>query len=489
MRFLLQLPVVRSLHKRQLLFPVVVVLVIVGVLAQGALEQSPPAEAVQETSVTEPVPVAVPRALIRPDLEKTPLTYFADYWSQLAEQASPSLALVGPSRTPAVLVGPRLALTTVDAALEVLAARNREAAMREPEDGEADEDEDGDAVTDTDAEVNDAEPAVAAVDDGPFRLRGWSAEVGLALFDVAGEDRAAFTLADPRALPSGSYLAAVTVSRDGEPTVSPGYLVTTKSGEYDDDATGDLVISMDLPSTLVAAAVVNLDGALVGFAYAGPDGHRVVTSAEMLELIEQLQTDAVCRSVEVADLTDDVRTILALETGVLIEYVRQDAFDPAPSLRGGDVLLEWAGERLQTAEQFNQLYDVQEPGALVRYRTLRNRRRVSGGTVMPNAECEPLRPGPVRLAPFGLAVQWAPETADETDEGSGWRVVAVAPDGPSAQAGIEELDWVVAINGEILAEEADGQLLESASERPQPLLLSLRRDDRMRLVAVSPADE
>ena len=480
-------------------------LVIAGVLAHGALEQSEPAEAVQETSVTEPVPVEIARPLIRADLEKTPLTYFADYWAQLAEQSRGSLALIGPSRTPAVLVGPRLAITTVDAALDVLAARNREAVMREAEgeETEAEQTED-EEVEANDAEtpsfvaddietppsaVEDAETPLPVEDDGPFRLRGWSTEIGLALFDVIGEEWAAFTLTDPRGLPSGSYLAAVTVSRAGEPTVTPGYLVTTTSGERDNGATSDLVVSMDLPSTLAAAAVVNLDGALVGLAYAAPDGHRVITSSVMLGLIEQLQTDTVCRSIEVADLADDVRALLSLETGVLIEYVRGDAFDPAPSLRGGDVLLEWAGDRLLTAGQFNQLYDAQEPGDLVRYRTLRDRRRVSGGTVMPDADCEPVRPGPVHLIPFGLAVEWVSGSREETGAGSGWRVVAVAPDGPSAEAGVAERDWLVAVNGETLDEEVDRRMLERASARPQPLLLSLRRDDRMTLVAVSPANE
>ena len=44
MRSLLELPVIRNLHQRQLLFPVVVLCVVVGVLADGALDRISRAE-------------------------------------------------------------------------------------------------------------------------------------------------------------------------------------------------------------------------------------------------------------------------------------------------------------------------------------------------------------------------------------------------------------------------------------------------------------
>ena len=246
---------------------------------------------------------------------------------------------------------------------------------------------------------------MTSVDDvGPHRLRAWNEALGLALFDVSDVAETAFTLSDPRSLPSGSYLGAVTLDGSGEPTITPGYLVTTVGGT--DRGSGDLIVSMDLPSTLSVAAIINLDGAMVGFAYASELGPRVVTATEMLGLIETLQTETVCRSIEVSDLDDEVHRRLGVERGMFIEYVRPEAFAREPSLRGGDILLEWGDTSLESAELFAGLYDAQMSGSLVRYRVLRGRRRVTGGTIMPARDCAPVTAEPVRLPRFGLAVQW-----------------------------------------------------------------------------------
>ena len=470
MRALLRLPVIRSLHQRQLLFPVVLALVVVGVLALGAVQQGELAEATQQPAA-EPPAVEVPRpAVSRADLQKTPLTYVSDYWAQLAEQSRPKLTLIGESPIAAVLIGPRLAVTTADAAVAIIEARRRDALTRAPE-------------------AEDAEVLPPSEEVGPFRLRGWDAGVGLALFDLTRAGGPAFTLTDPRGMLSGSYLGAVTLGPDGTATITPGYFVTTVPDEIDATPAGDLVVSMDLPSTLDIAAVVTLDGELVGVAYTTPGGHRVISSTALLSLIEELETETVCRSIEVADLDESVSTVLALQTGVLIEWVHEPAFDPEPSLWAGDVLLEWAGEPLESAAQFNELYDAQEAGALVRYRVLRSGRRVSGGTIMPEAGCEPPRPDPIRLIPYGLAVEWVSESERGAPDDSGWQVIAVASDGPSALAGVEEGDWLITVDRTTVDTERDRPTLERVAEGSGPLLLSLRRGDRVKLVVISPAGE
>ena len=80
--FLLRLPVVRALHKRQLLFPTVLLIIVAGVLVQGALERNQAGDEFGD-GVGALVPVTPPRPIVRADLEKTPLTYFSDYWNQL----------------------------------------------------------------------------------------------------------------------------------------------------------------------------------------------------------------------------------------------------------------------------------------------------------------------------------------------------------------------------------------------------------------------
>ena len=502
MKFLLRLPGVRTLHQRQLLFPAIVVIVVAAVLLEGTLERSQPAEANEESSFDEPVP----RPVIRSELEKTPLTYFSDYWSQLAEGARPKLTAIGSSGTPAILVGSGMALTTLEPALEIVAARDRtrlttadpESALEPAEDVTEDPNAVGETAPEapgaalTDAAVTD-DPMTSEGDEdggalteesGPHRLRSWDDEIGLALFDVESPDQIAFTLSDPRLLPSGSYLGAVTLDAGGRSAITPGHLVTAHSGPDG----GELVVSMDFPETLSIAALVNLEGALVGVAYGTPDGHRVVTSTEMLRLLEALQTETRCRGLEVSDLSADVRSVLDLEVGVLVEFVDIAAFEPLASLRGGDILIEWGGEEIRSAEQFMELYDAQEPGSLVSYRVVRDRRRVTGGVVMHSRGCSPPGPEPVRLPRFGLAVQWMPEQ-DEPAVTAGWMVVAVAPDGASATAGVDERDWLVALDRRTLDNERDRTSLEAAADSDDALLLSLRRDGRTKLVAVLPPSE
>ena len=78
-RFLLGLPGIRSLYKRQLLFPIVVLLIVFIVLVDGAIDRVAQ-EARDETSASveglgqQPAAPSLVRPVLRGVLEKTPLT-------------------------------------------------------------------------------------------------------------------------------------------------------------------------------------------------------------------------------------------------------------------------------------------------------------------------------------------------------------------------------------------------------------------------------
>ena len=458
----LRFPVVRLLRRRQLLFPLVLVLVAAGVLFQGTLERSaePPPNGAAPVPAT--VQVEPARVVVRADLDKTPLTYFADYWSQLAERAHAHLTSVGAARTPAIAVGTRLVLTTAEPALELLAAERRARL--------------------TDDAAADGEPPLL----GAFRLRGWDPDIGLALFDVTGPELAPFTLTDPRVMPSGSYVGTVTLTAEGEPAVAPGYFVAVT--EENDAPAGDLVVSVSMPDTPALSAVVNLDGDLLGIAYHTPAGPRVISTTNMLRLIERLQMEKVCRALEVADLDDAVRERFVIERGVLIEYVHTAAFRPEPSFRGGDILLEWGEEDVTSAEQFRQLYDTGTPGDMVSYRVLRDGQRIAGDTVVPDAECRPVGHDAVRFASSGMALEWVRPALDAAGGEGYWVVTVVRPGSPAAGAGVEERDRLVSIDGATMDAQDDRPALEAAAERTEPMLVSLRRGVRMKLMVVEPPD-
>ena len=435
-----------------------------AVLIQGELERSavPPAD--RSAPAPDVIRAERARVVVRADLDKTPLTYFADYWAQLAERAHAHLTSVGSARTPAIVVGTRLVLTTAEPALELLVAERRA------------------RLTD-DAAADGELPLL-----GSFRLRGWNPDIGLALFDVTGPELAPFTLTDPRVMPPGSYVGTVTLTAEGEPAVAPGYFVAVT--EENDAPAGDLVVSMSMPETPALAAVVDLDGALLGVAYHTSAGQRVISTTNMLRLIERLQMEMekVCRALEAADLDDAVRERFVIERGVLIEYVHTAAFLPEPSLRGGDILLEWGEEDVTSAERFRQLYDARKPGDLVRYRVLRNGRRIAGGTVVPDAECRPAGQDPVRFASSGMAFEWVRPALNAAGGEGYWVVTAVRPGSPAAGAGVEERDRLVSIDGATMDAQDDRPALEAAAERTEPMLVSLRRGVRMKLMVVEPSD-
>ena len=234
-----------------------------------------------------------------------------------------------------------------------------------------------------------------------------------------------------------------------------------------------------------ATAVVDLDGALVGVAVdAGGAGTelRLLSSSVVRRVVAELQRQVRCRALVVSELEPPVLALIGIESGVLIEQVRQDAFVPEPSLRAGDVILEWDGEAVTTLEAFESRTDALETGALVRYRVLRGRRRLAGGTILPGDDCRPLGESPVRLTRFGLALRW---TADDgAGVGEGWRVAATAPGGVAAAAGLQRDDLVLAVDGRP-ADDLDARAaFERMERRGVPTLVTVRQADRVRILAL-----
>ena len=67
-------------------------------------------------------------------------------------------------------------------------------------------------------------------------------------------------------------------------------------------------------------------------------------------------------------------------------------------------------------------------------------------------------------------------------------MTAVRAGGPGARAGVEERDRLVSLDGDTIDSQDDRAALEAAAERTEPMLLSLRRGVRMKLVVVEPSE-
>lgn len=485
---MLRLPGVRHLHERQLLFPALVLLVVAGVLIHGALDReraaradpggddaaaAPPAGSDQR----EPgIPLRAPagaRLSLRGDLEKTPLTYFSDYWAQLASEMGSHLVEVGATRESGLVIEPGLAVTSIAAADALLAveARSRLAAAI---DEEAETAGNGDEADGADTTATETEVEAAGWATASSGVRAVDRDEGLALVEVDGA-LPPFVDGDPRALASGSYVGAVSLDPAGAPSITPGYLVSAV-------ANGDLQVSFAPPASGLAA-VVDLDGLLVGVTYLAPDGARTVAIDAFRRRLDQLAQPEPCRAISVAQLDVGVLDLLG-RRGLLIDKVVASAFVPEPSLRPGDVLIEWNGEPVNSVEGFEATYDALEAGEVVRYRVIRGRRTVAGGTVLPDAKCRAEAPAVVLLLRLGMEVEWR----DEADS-AGWIVTTVVPDGPAGRSGITEGDRLLTVDGRALAAGSSARArtaLERLDTSDSPLLFSLGRGDRVTLAAIMP---
>lgn len=473
--FLKQLPGVRTLQERNLLLPVLVLAGVAGVLLQGALYREPPAPP-QAAEEGPPAPAPPPESRFRQDLEKTPLTYQADYWSQLARRTAEDLVLLGPARAPAVLIAPGLAVTSLVAADQLARAdRERQAAITQRDLAA------GAAAAPSGGEPS---PAPALAPDAPS-LVGTDVEHDLALFAVPGTAAGAFMTAAAGAERPGAFVAAMTLAPDGSPRVTPGHLVSPAVGGRPGSEPFD--VSIPFPASTSIAAIVDLDGNLLGVGVDTGHGVRVLSARTVLAVVGRLGSGEACQAIQVADLDTQVLTLLGIQGGVLVDRVVEAAFSGGPPIRAGDVLLRWNGHDIEAAEQFDTLYPEAEPGDTVPFRVLRNRARVDGELRMASADCRPPRPPAVHFGFVGMSVEWA-EFADDP-AAQGWAVLAVREDSLAARAGLEAADLIVAVDGRPLDRATARQPFERFEQRPRPLLLTVRREGRVRLLPMVPSDE
>lgn len=459
MRRILDLPVIRPLHERRLLFPAILGAAVLAVLIHGAF--SPHTEET-ETAAAPRAVLTVPG--LRPGLEKTPLDYQADYWRQLAENVRNKFVLVGPNARPAIMVAPGVALGSLAAARDLHEEETIEesAAVQAPQPA-------GEAATET-PDGPDLTPSA--------RLMGMNPDLGVALFAVkqpAWVDN--FPAVNALDIEPGAYVAAVSLAGDGSIQIIPGHVVSvTRPTE---PGSGSLEVDIPFPDSFRTAALVDLDGTLVAAAVPVDEGMQVVPAEGIPLIVAWLSRGEACQAIETGDLSDAALDILGLRHGVLVERVRPEAFQPEPSIQEGDILLSWNGQDVTSAAEFAQQYSAPKPGSLVRYRVLRNGRVVAGSTRLPGPDCRPAGRPPSHFPALGLTIEWVDP---------GWRVMRVAEDSLAARVGVQEDDLIIAVGGRRTSEK-DLAAFRSFERDPRPLLLTVRRLDRVRVLAVLPASE
>lgn len=475
---------IRDLRARGLLLPGVVGLAVAATLVQGVLARSPGMDADMEAPgvTTRPEgpgllapPEANPEVLesLRPGLEKTPLSYFADYWLQLGAVARPKLVRLGDAGLPGIVVLRGLVVAPLAAAEPILEARRAAAAEVE-----------------TGTETGNAEEAAAEAAPAPGAdgLMGIDSELGIALLRLPGEEAAtAFSAAHAEDLSPGSLLAAISLAPRGGLRVVPGYLASTRPlGNLD---RGDLDASVAMQPGSPLAALVNLDGELIGIAvHSDGEPIRYWSYEEVARTVARLASDATCRAFGVAPLDPEVAERLGVSSGVVVASIHPGALGPQPAVRPGDVLLQWGGESVPDVATFEALYDGAAPGDRVRVRLLRDRRRSAASVEVPGPGCLPVDEPPERLERLGADLEWTelPALAG-IERTEAWRIRAVDPGSAAAAAGLAAGEWILAVDGRSLSTRTL-EPFQPFEQRGRTAALTVLREDGVRIVPVRPAD-
>ena len=240
-------------------------------------------------------------------------------------------------------------------------------------------------------------------------------------------------------------------------------------------------LAIPFPEETRVAAIADLDGGLLGVAFETKDGLKIIPAHRVRDIARDANEAQPCVSITTQDLGEPMRKLLGVTAGVFVENVREEAFFPEPSIRAGDIILRWADETVPTREAFEKLYRVQEPGRLVRYLVLRDGRRVSGATRMPDPRCRPVSLGIVPFKNMGLVMRWenAPTSVGMS---AGWRVMSVVAGSSAETAGLQRDDLIVAIQGRTLRPDSSRNALERLERGSQPLTVS--RQGRLKLVTM-----
>ena len=239
---------------------------------------------------------------------------------------------------------------------------------------------------------------------------------------------------------------------------------------------------------LGAAAIVDLDGGLLGVAIGSDDDVRLLPYDTVARVVARLLVNPTCQSIEVAALDPAVATLLGLPSGVAVEEVRSSAFVPSPSIEPGDILLRWAGQSVTDPNQFAGLYRRQEAGSPVSFSVLRGGRQIAGRTIMPGSDCRPVAHRGQHLLRVGLQLRWR-EADEQGALGAGFEVLGVAPGTPAAAVGLLLGDRIVAIGGRRLSRIEARRALERYEQRPRPLLIEASRGNRVKLLVLPAAEE
>jgi S1-C subfamily serine protease len=213
------------------------------------------------------------------------------------------------------------------------------------------------------------------------RVVGRDASTDVALLAVDGLTDAPLTAADPAALRAGQFVVAVGRSAEHGVIVSFGG-VAVAGGPWQSQLGGRLErfirLGLSLSRASEGAAVLDLDGRLVGMAVLGPRGTTLAIPSATIDRVaaQLLATGRIGRgylgmALQPVMLPEDLQKSANTQVGLLVSKVYTQSSAALAGVLLGDVVVAWNGTPIRDYRQLQSLLGPESIGSAVTLGTLR----------------------------------------------------------------------------------------------------------------------
>ena len=213
------------------------------------------------------------------------------------------------------------------------------------------------------------------------KVIGRDASTDVALLAVEGLSDAPLAAADPAALRPGQFVLALGRSAEHGVIVSFGG-VAVAGGPWQSQLGGRvdrfIRLSVSLSRASEGAAVLDLDGRLVGMAVSGPRGTTLAIPSATIDRVaaQLLATGRIGRgylgiALQPVQLPDDLQKAAGTSVGLLVSKVDAQSGAALAGVLLGDVVVAWNGTPIRDYRQLQSLLGPESIGSAVTLGTLR----------------------------------------------------------------------------------------------------------------------
>jgi len=352
--------------------------------------------------------------------------------------------------------------------------------------------------------VSDATDIYVTLTDGrEFKAKviGSDARTDVALLKVDGDAMPALSIGDPKTLKKGQWVLAIGSPFGLESTVTAGIVsaVGRDTGDYLPFIQTDVAVNpgnsggplLDLSGKVVGvnSQIVSRSGGFMGISLAIPID-------EAMRVVDQLKkTGRVTRGrigVQIAELGKDVAKTIGLSRaeGALVSGVEASGPAEEAGIQAGDVILTFNGQAIRRWSDLPRVVGDTQPGVSAKVEVWRRGKKITLTVKVVELESDTARADASESSAvenaLGLAVEPVPADVQKTLRiRGGVRVVQAS--GPSANAGIEPGDIILAVNDADVENAKQFATLVGKLNASRAVGLLVRRGDATQWVAVQPA--